>query len=361
DEQFRKEAYKRLGQWQYCGWLEGYYDYRYEQAREAWSTHPERFWNKTIGSAATGGTVIVIGLFCLPYLVVLLLVGALVLSRGSHTDLAPNQNQLPTIVETKGGSGEPEQLNGDDGQAAIVPDRRIVWPAVVFITVVVTLLDWRRLFWVIRLRFSRAPPVFKGRCAMRTLCLSAIMLVGLAGSTSAKQSLLFQFGEWPNARGSRVVLISETDHLESQPSVFLDGRAFEYLGLFHVTNRLGRVSIGPIVGGSSNDDGFKPYAGAVSRWQVRADSLAVFVQGATRHYHDERISHIVLTGFSYRLDRLIIGVAYQPVLRQPPWDERVALSIARRFKLFALALESRVSLDKPHRTSMNVDVSVPLK
>lgn len=360
DEQFRKEAYKRLGQWPYVWYANDGWDWRYARAYDAWSIYPERFWNKALGSVATGGAIVVLGLFCLPYLVILLLAGALVLSRSSHISLALNQDQTPKIVETKDGNGGPEKLIDDEIQA-VEPERNAVWPVVLLITVVVMLLDRRKLFQVIRLGLSRAPPNER-RCAMKfksAVVVLACCCIPLAAQ--AKQSLLFRFGEWPNALGSQAVLITETDRLESQPAVFLDGRAFEYLGLIHLTKRAGRFSLGPIVGGQNLADGFEPYAGAVSRWQIKADSLTVFVHGATRHTRDERISHLVLAGFTCRLDRLIIGAAYQPVLRQPPWEQRLAASLGYKFKRLTLALEARTSLDEPHRTSMNLDVSVPLK
>lgn len=360
DEQFRKEAYQRLSHWPYAGWGSEAYDQRCDHARSAWSTYPERFWKKALGSVATGGVIVVLGLFCLPYITVLLLACVLVLSRGSHSNPILHQNQTPKIIETQDGGGGPEKLIGD-GQQAIVPDSKLVWPVVLVIMVVVMLLDRRRLLQVIRLGLSRAPPyerrrAMKFRWAAVTLACCCFPL-----AAQAKQSLLFQFGEWPNARGSRVVLIKETERLESQPSVFLDGRAVEYLGLVHLTKRVGQLWLGPIVGGQNFEDGLEPYAGAVGRWQIRADSLTVFAQGATRHTRDERISHIVLAGVNYRLDKLIIGAAYQPVLRQQPWDQRIALNVGHKFKGFILALESRVSLNEGHRTSLNADVKIPLK
>jgi len=317
-----------------------------------------RFWPKLIAFIGAGAGTIMTGLFALPFLFIGVVAVAISAGKVSPIPIACKPDQ-PSTEFSSGGSGN--DVNQTTEEGSVLPENYI-WPVLVLVGLCqLVLRDGRASFWNWVNVEARGPPSFHRRLVMHRLIPFVLALLFVVPSPiEAKQTLRFQSGEWANGPQGHSVLavwVVETDSWMHRPSIFLSGKAVEYMALL----RVGPTFAGPLVGSINRDDGADGVLGFDIRGRRDVGPFRFMWNGATRHTRDVRIHNHASLGLALVTGQQTIGLAYQPIRTEQPLSQRLAVNTSRIFPWGTLTLEARRTLDPQGRVSLNVDVDIPLR
>lgn len=333
-------------------------------AAKLWFSQRSVFWTKLGSYWAAGLASIVLGMVFLPYLLVLTCFGLLLISRsGPVWQLPTDHNSTQVVSLATQDSGSDDDGTGQN-MAVELPSQVVVWLPLVLVGLVTILRDERRTLRYVRSVIIRGPPKTRRSVMMRTIVIAFVVMALFSSIcplvSTAGQSLYFNFGEWQNARGAGVAWVTETQHYSHFPFLFLDGSVAEYLLIVKPQgNRL--LTFGPVVGGQSKEDGFVPHIGFEIRGSARLGNWEPHWRYASRHTSEERLHNMTILGVRRLFSGYSVGLSYELIVIEDPLDHRIAASASRDFWWGTLIVEVRTSLDEEHRTSMNIDLSIPLK
>ncbi|MBI3115098.1 MAG: hypothetical protein HYZ09_01225 [Candidatus Kerfeldbacteria bacterium] len=187
-----------------------------------------------------------------------------------------------------------------------------------------------------------------------------VLILASVRSVVAKESVTLLLGEWPNAKGAAVTYVSDGGGWMSSPFLFLNGDAFEYAGGVWVERRPMTVSLGPIVGVLNVLKDPELLAGGQALLRLKVGRTEFLGRAFSRHTQRERLHHSFILGASQTFAPGTIGVYYEPIRHQDPWNHRLAVRMTVPFPRFRASLEVR-SLSLEDRVSVGLDLTIPLK
>ena len=120
------------------------------------------------------------------------------------------------------------------------------------------------------------------------------------------------------------------------------------------------LALGLPVGVVNSKDGIEPYAGLEVRGGITLRSWRPSWRYATRHTRQERFHNMAILGCTKTFPGSSIGIFYEPIRTEDPLVHRLALQWSKTLSRWTLIGEVRTSLDDERRTSMNIDISIPL-
>ncbi len=194
---------------------------------------------------------------------------------------------------------------------------------------------------------------------LRLVCLIVLSLASVQ-TVVAKESVTLLLGEWPNAKGAAVTYVTDGGGWMSAPFLFLNGDAFEYIGGVWVERRPLTVSLGPIVGVRNVLKDPQLLAGGQALVRLKVERTEFLGRAFSRHTARQRLHHSFILGVSQTFSPGTLGVYYEPIRRDGPWNQRLAVRITVPFRRFRASLEVR-SLSLEDRLSVGLDLTVPLK
>lgn len=337
-----------------------HWDRANQEAFTIWRYRPYVFWSKLLGSVGLGGAFVWFGLLFLPY-VLLLLISALVLT-GKVVPTTASYTHDQIIVHVSSSSGDAPHHSS--AHAAAVPAPQIGWLVVWAMLLTVVIRDTRWVTRGIRTMSTRAPP-FRKESVMLRLIVALCLLLGASPVLAASPSLHVVMGEQPNAKGITALVIVGSGNFTGIPVFFYDGvTGFETFGTYTITDSIGSVefklSPGLGLGGINGERGITPYGAAHLGYAINCQSYNLSGSFSARHSAEQRFNHLFVANLAREWSRFAVGVAYQPILITS-WEQRVAINGWKKFGITKVGGEVRISLDERRRTSMHVDVEVPLK
>lgn len=341
--------------------ISGYFD-RYASKRwspayfEAYglvNSRPYLFWLKFLSSVGLGSGGAWLVLILLPYLIIFVLCTAVVGHNIVPPGTAPTTNTVITQT-VKGGTGSHQPVMPD---LALVSSR-IGWLILWVMLFRTTTRDRRRVFRTIRTMSSRAPP--KKEVAMRRFIVLLMLTLVPATAWSGTQTADLVIGEWSFGQGAQVSWTYESGPLTLSPSGLLDGSAINLFTQYDLVPDNRTLAPGVSVGGINGHDGVHPYIGPGLKLGWTAHHLEVVASYAAFHQTTTRMVDLGLVDITRTVGPLKVGGAYQPIRTTGSWMHRGAVHGAWVFREATVTFETRQVFSDGKRTSMHIDVSVPI-